>query len=376
MTSPLIGVLGASGAVGRTAVRLLHTWGTGRLRLGGRRVELARRVAVEEADGQGDVQGVDVFNARELAEFCAGCRVIVNCAGPSFQILDRVAVAARAAGADYVDPGGDAPVHRRLIDGGGTGTGRTALLTTGMMPGLSGLLPRWLAGRYFDRAVRLTAYAGGRGRLTPAGAADYLLSLANGIGEPLAAWRNGARVSRALEPRQDVMLPCFSAGVTAYPFFGPEAERLARDLGLEDASWYTVFEGDHLRSALGRLQAAGGGDDPACGAAELSRAAELDLFGREPYQALIVELEGESRGRLHRRTAICRATDAYELTGAVTAIAVDEIVNGAIAPGVHMAAEALDPSVVDRLRGTGVITAFDVIDGGVASAAPVEEGCL
>src|SRR5713101_3338745 len=149
MTRPLISILGAYGVVGRSAARLLHRWGVGRLRLGGRHVELARRLADEDLGGEADAQEVDAYQSEQVRDFCAGCRVVVNCAGPSFRILDRVAVAAFGAGADYVDPGGDAPVYGRLIADEWTRAGRTALLTAGMMPGLSGLLPRWLAGQGF-----------------------------------------------------------------------------------------------------------------------------------------------------------------------------------------------------------------------------------
>jgi len=246
-----------------------------------------------------------------------------------------------------------------------------------MMPGLSGLLPRWLAGQGFERTTRLTAYVGGRGRLTPAGAADYLLSLGNGIGEPLAAWRNGVRVPRALEPLANVALPFFSAGAVAYPFLGPETERLARVLGLTDVSWYTVFEGDHMRSALGRLQGAMAGQgDVDASAAELSRAAELDLFGRDPYQMIVMEMEGESGGRPLRQTALLRATDAHELTGAVTALAVAAVVNGDVRPGVHFAADVLDPRIVDLVREVPVVTAVGVVDAPIEVAVRGEEGCV
>lgn len=372
-----VGVIGAYGVVGRSAVRVLRDSGIGPLRLGGRHVDFARTLLEESPDDGDEARPIDVYDPEQLAAFCADCRVVVNCAGPSFQILERVAVAALAAGADYVDPGGDAVVARRLTDVDWTREGRTALLTAGMMPGLSGLLPRWLARDGFDRTSRLTAYVGGLGRLTRVGAADYLLSLGSGIGQPLAAWRNGGRVLRALQPLTDVALPFFPTGATAYPFLTPETERLALALGLADVSWYTVFEGDHMRSTLGRLQSAiAGRGDLAAGAAELSRAADLDLFGREPYQTMVVELHGEAGGLPRHRTAVLRATDAHELTGAVTALATTAVIGGAVEPGVRFAAEALDAAVMDRLRSTHAVTTLDLFDGACQTELAVEEGVL
>ena len=65
-----------------------------------------------------DAIKLDVEDSLALQAFCSGCRVIVNCAGPSCHIRDRVARAAFRAGADYVDPGGDEPLaalHHTLV---------------------------------------------------------------------------------------------------------------------------------------------------------------------------------------------------------------------------------------------------------------------
>src|SRR5207302_8403929 len=100
---------------------------------------------------------------RSLADFCEGCRVVVNCAGPSSVIGDRVARAAFAAGADYVDVAGERALHAQAV---GLPAGRTALPGAGMMPGLSELLPRVLAHDHPRRTAHLRAWCGGRGRFT------------------------------------------------------------------------------------------------------------------------------------------------------------------------------------------------------------------
>ena len=367
----LVGLLGASGAVGRTVARLLAQWGVGPLRLGARRVD---RLPVVTGAMASRVERwhVDLYDDAALACFCAGCDVVVNCAGPSFRILDRVARAAFTAGADYVDPGGDEPLYEQLRHWP-RDAGRRAILTAGMMPGLSGLLPRWLARQGFDRVVRLTGHVGGRGRLTPSGAADYLLSVGATKSDSLAAWRNGARVARALSPIARVDLPFFPPGLAAHPFLSLEAERLARDLALTDASWYMVFEGEHLRSALGRLQGAMlGEDDIQDAAAELARAAELDLFGRAPYQVMWLDMEGQSRGQPVRKSAVVRAHDAHELTAVVAAAAARAVLNGELPEGTAFAAEAMDPGIVEYLAASSGVLRLETLDGELA----LEQGAL
>jgi hypothetical protein len=376
-TVPLAGIVGGYGAVGQATVRLLQTWGGVRLRIGGRHPARAEELNQSALGGYGETFALDIYDPASLDRFCAGCQIVVNCAGPSYRVLDRVALAAFAAGANYVDPGGDEPLYARLAGLGLGEQGRVAILTAGMMPGLSGLLPRWLARQGFERVRQLTAYVGGRGRLTPTGAADYLLSLASATSDSLAAWRDGAKVARALEPLTDVELPFFPPGVTAYPFLSAETARLARELGLRDASWYNVFEGGHMLAALGRLQGATTDrEDLSAAVSELSQAAELDLFGRDSYQLFVLHMDGDANGCPIRRTVMLRVTDAHALTGTVNALAVLAVLRGEVAAGLHFAAEALDPNLVEYLRSTPAVTSMELTDASPETAVAVEEGEL
>lgn len=374
--APLVAIVGAAGAVGREVCRLLARERNVRLRLGGRTIEPLRALHAELSRDDIEVRPVDLNDPRALAEFCEGCRVVAGCSGPSFRILDIVARAAFAAGADYVDPGGDHPVHVRLCSKPPPER-RTALLTAGMMPGLSALLPRWLARRASAGTQRLTVYVGGRGRMTPGTAGDYVLSLDAGAGEPNAAWRNGARLSRALPTLTDVELPFFPGRVTAQPFLGDETERVAKALGLCDVSWYNVFDGPHMLAALRRLRhAAGPAGDLASVVSELSHAAGLDLFGRSPYQTFIITIDSEAGDRVARQTMVVRAGSAHALTGAVTMAAVVELLKGEIGPGVFYAGEVLPVTVVDWLAGMPAIADIEVFDEIDTSDAAMEEAAL
>ncbi len=369
-----VGIVGAYGGVGRAAVRRLRAWGVGPLRVGGRRPELARRLVEEELDGEAEAAEVDVERGESLARFCAGCRLVVSCAGPSHRLLDRVCRAALAAGASCVEPAGDEAVHERLR--GGEWAGRTVVLSAGLVPGLSGLLPRCVAARWLERPARLTAYAGGRGRLTPAAAADYLAGSLDRTGESLAAWRGGRRVPRALAPLREVELPFFPGRVTAQPFLSAETERVARSLGLDEARWYSVLDGRHVPAALARLQGARSGEAPDAAAAELELAADLDLFGHQPYQLIVLQMEGESAGRPACRTLVLRARDGIELTGAVAALAACAVLRGEVPPGVHYMADLPAPGAWwERLSALPEVQALQVVDGAAADGA-FEEGEL
>ncbi|MGC9497344.1 saccharopine dehydrogenase NADP-binding domain-containing protein [Streptomyces sp. WG7] len=362
----MIGVLGASGAVGRHAAAALARSGDGPLRLGARRPE-----AIGAGDrSEAEIRAVDALDAASLAEFCAGCRVVVNCAGPSYLLKDSVARAALAAGADYVDVLGDDPVREALTAAGAVPAGRTVVLSAGTVPGLSLLVHRRLtelAGQDASPATRLVAYAGGLERATATVAADILLSLDVGgadgepYGHPLAAWRNGRRVPRALRVDEDAEVPHFPQRVAVQPLLTAEWERGARAAGLAEAEWYNVFPGSQVRAlftALPTLPV----DTPRQREEliqRIIRAGEIDLAGAEPYYRLVLTLSGPDRSR----TAVVRTDDSYRLTGAVAAHTVRALDAGRVRPGLHFAGDVLEPAeAIDALTRTGAAD-FSVYEG-------------
>jgi len=383
--SVLIGVVGGYGAVGSAVVSRLdrsrpQSAVDYRLRVGGRGQRRADRLVREELAGRGEAMAVDVYDDAALRRFCEGCQLVVNASAASYLVVDRVAQAALAAGADYVDAGGDAPLYDRLVPMNLASHGRRALVTAGMMPGLTGLLPRWLARLGYRDVRRLVAHVGVMDRLTPAGAADYLLSLRDRDEESQAVWLDGRRVTRAATAVAETELPFFPGRVTAYPYLGYEGQRLAAELGLAEVRWHAVFDGGAtMMATLSRLQGAMSGEsDLQVAAQELASAAELDMFGKQPYQLMVFELSGvDGEGAELTRTLMVRSDDTSYLTGTVCGLAALQVLNHQVAAGAHFAAEGLDANaLVEALRATGAVRAFELFDGYAADVAKVEEGAL
>ncbi|MDM4718651.1 saccharopine dehydrogenase NADP-binding domain-containing protein [Micromonospora sp. WMMA1363] len=324
-----VAVLGASGAVGRAALDLLRSWDVGQLRAGAR-----RPVAVAGVESV----AVDARDPAALARFCSDARVVLNCAGPAIDLTDTVARAAVDAGADYVDAAGDDALYDTVahVLTAGDGT-RAAVVSAGMMPGLSGLLPRLLAAQ-LPQGDRLAGYVGGRDRFTLTAAIDYVAADAS-FGWPSAAWRDGRVVRGALAPVGDIAVPFFPELVTGQPYLSAEAARAASALGLRRLDWYSVFAGDRVLTAL-RTAPRPGAAGRREAAELLCRAAELDVFGHRPYQNVVVTLAGPDGGRT---AAVC-GTGASELTGTMAALTARAVLTGAVPPGVHHAAETLDPT--------------------------------
>ncbi|MER6688147.1 saccharopine dehydrogenase NADP-binding domain-containing protein [Streptomyces minutiscleroticus] len=341
-----IGVIGGYGAVGSAAVRRLHQAGASPLLIAGRDPGKADALLdALPADGPpAATMAVDLDDPDSLDRFAARCRLVVNCAGPSYRILDTVAEAALRHGADYVDAAGDDPAHRLLCADGGAGqwatAGRTAVLSAGALPGLSGLLPRALTART-RRATRLDAYLGGVAPLTPAAAGDVLLARGPEHGTSAAAWQDGGVRERALPPRRDVRLDAFPRPVSVFPFLSTEAVRLARDTGIGHVRWYTVFGGERLAGELAMAWAMNSTDTTGLVAAAAEDVRHYGAWYGQEFHLWEGATDGPPAAKL-----VLRSADSYELSGFLTATAVLRLLHGSIAPGVHFAADVLDPAQV------------------------------
>ena len=68
-----------------------------------------------------------------------------------------------------------------------------------------------------------------------------------------------------------------------------EAERLAHALALDEGTWYIVFDGSNMWRTLAQFQAGDHDTSVSTSLAErLVRAADMDLFGKEPEQTIVV----------------------------------------------------------------------------------------
>lgn len=355
MSGRPVGILGASGAVGRAAAHALRAAGVP-LRLGCRRPE-----ALPPGD-RGAATAVDLTDPHRLAAFCAGCRLVLNCAGPSYLVRGLVGRAALQTGADYVDVSGDDPAHAELTAPGRAGPDRVAVLSAGTLPGLSALVPRLLAAEAgaAGGGGRLTVWAGGLERCGPTVAADLVLSL-NAPGTTRTTRPGAPRT-----PPDTAALAFFPGTATARPAHSAEAERVAAALRLESGDWYTVFPGRRTGDLMTELGATAGRAvlplDAA--AARLAAAAEADLAGRRPYYRVVFRLAGAGR----EATAVLGTGDSCRLTGAVGALTVQAVLAGRVPPGVHYAADVLDPGPTMAALSALPGTAFELSRGRLRTA--------
>ncbi|MFC6338650.1 NAD-dependent epimerase/dehydratase family protein [Pseudomonas sp. CCM 7891] len=364
MNRPLVGLVGAGGAVGSAALAQLLQHDL--------RVRGGQRQAQVWPDGV-DGRVLDLFDAQALADFCAGCQVVLNCAGPSWRVGDRVAQAAHGAGAAYVDAFGNAALLSAL-----QGARQPSIIGAGVFPGLTALLPRWLASRSFDRVSSLQINAGGREHCSNAGGADVLLSALGGFGTPNAHWVDGRVQTLAIE-QQMQHLPGFPEAVFRSAYLTDELRRLASTLGVPQASFHNVFDHPQIPALIATLCQRLSQDPSALphAVAQLVQAADLQLLGRRAYYRLSVELTGWGDGQAQRQRAVLSSQDSYGLSATIAVCATLQLLHDQSWRGAHWAGDCLPPAtVIDAVQASTACQALSIVNLAVESVVSEEEGVL
>jgi len=148
---PVIAVVGATGMVGRQVCAALAQLGRDRvaIRLVGRRPgAIARELAALAGASAHAAEPADAGDPGALARALAGARVVINAAGPLRATAVPVLEATLAAGAHYVDVGGEQDVLRALYERCESAVrraGRIALPGAGVDAMLGDLAASWAA---------------------------------------------------------------------------------------------------------------------------------------------------------------------------------------------------------------------------------------
>lgn len=192
MVNQRIGIVGGYGRVGLETARHLIKTTDYDIVIGGRSIRKADETATN-LGARVSAQMVDIDDQSALDAFCRECGLVINCTGPSWRVLDRVAIAALRQGVHYVDPGGYDPLYNALTDNQEElkEKGLTFIMSAGLLPGLSGLFPAYVAQNRFDHVKYLEIYYIGRDRWTFNSAYDIASSLEDPDSRGMVYYKNG-----------------------------------------------------------------------------------------------------------------------------------------------------------------------------------------
>lgn len=353
-----IAILGGYGYTGSQAANFLAQDGSHDLVIAGRNWQAAKMFADQLG---ARALTVDLDRPRDLEALCDTCDLIINCTGPSRQILDRVASAAWPRGVHYVDPGGDSKLFRllepRLEEIRRIGV--RMILSAGVFPGLSELFILDEADRFFDRVEDLEFYHMSVGTLSPSAAYDILASVTDRDSEYISAgsyFKNGRQVKDGGAKIRPVTLPDPAGTAEAYPVLSESLARLIRAKGIPGARAYDIAPDKAYSSAMLKILMSGQYHTEE---QRLRSATTLARATRNPsasplimFHMILKGLVGEETRRL---TVTLAQDNGYRLTGTVAAIAAKDILKAdQVPPGCGFVEESLSPrKVMETLESRG-----------------------
>lgn len=359
MSVPLIGILGCGGAVGHIACEILRK--EYRIR-GGQRRQPHNLILNDDIQWM----SVDLYDYQSLYKFCCDCDVILNCAGPSCRIKDRVAIMSANVGAYYIDVFGANFVESALIKKNLDKKG-IYILSAGSVPGLSGILPRWLALQGFEKVEEMHGFSGGRELCSPAGCADMLLSSISGFGITDAFLKNGSIIHSETKIDDKLFLPGFKEDVYMRRFLSSEIERLAKSLKISEVHWYNVVVDKLFRNVMSKACTYLTMDNREVIlqkiVEEVSTVASLSIGNMKPWNTMMIELQGTNKKEKVRKRALLQTSNSYHISGVVASMAVETALRQKLSNGIYWACDILEPkTTIKKLLSTKAIESFSVLD--------------
>jgi saccharopine dehydrogenase-like NADP-dependent oxidoreductase len=354
-----IGIVGGYGDIGSIVSKELIKDSCYDLRIGGRN----RSKIDEHVMKLGEIahgKQVDVYNEREVEQFCRDCSIIINCTGPSWLVKDRVIKYALKAGCDYVDPGiwyDNNNLYKQPFEE----RGLTGLLYAGWVPGITGLLPRHLynnAKKSLDSIHSLDVYCGDRSSWSASASHDILYHFIRGVQPGIFA--NGQWSGKsALYPFWGSRYhkhPGNIGSLLVNPGYTAELEDLAQEAKLPRMGSYIGCAGILGNLKLFIIRHAKISDEKAVAVLMKTIKKETDLRG--PGGAVSCVLTGKKNGKNVRLSLSMFDTDTIRLTGICTAMATRMIIEKKIKKkGLIFLCDAIEPSVYfKRLAENGIRT--------------------
>jgi saccharopine dehydrogenase-like NADP-dependent oxidoreductase len=238
-----IGILGSTGYVGSEAVKALLDSTGHNIILGGRFPEKLHEF-FPGIKYRGECLQVDINNREQLHSFCSKCDIVVNCAGPSKQILDWVAAAAIENCVHYVDVSGDEHLYRLLMKRkqGIEDKKLSVIISAGVYPGLSEIFPAYIVEKYFDDVELLELFFSGRGEFSFNAAYDIVCSIEEDTGLGMTCCKNGEAKKIEGSFHTNYSLPYPAGKLDTYPILNQEFKEMAKRHKIKSAYFYNTYQ--------------------------------------------------------------------------------------------------------------------------------------
>lgn len=316
----MIGIIGAYGEIGKNVTNLLKENYSEKLLLGGRNVKQA--LSNEKGLDDCELMNIDIEDSISMEKFIKKCNVVVNCSGKNGYITKCIT----KYKSKYIDAG----LTFNKMDYEGL---ETVLYGVGAIPGLSGILSKYLS-LEFDMVESLEFYYKALGKFSLTAAKDYLDGIASSDNKSMTFLQNGKLVN-FLGYENEINKFIVRSGVNrgkCYPFYDKETQHIVEKLNLKNGKWFSLLDGELISKILERSSY----DykiNPKETIKNLSQASIIDSSINTKYAMFIIQESGFVGDEYLKKTLTLEAEDPSRLTGAVLAMAAICVNDGIIACG-------------------------------------------
>ena len=351
-----IGIAGISGKIGSCLSVLLaekHKV------LGG-----ARSIAEKTEEGNIVKCHLDIYDDDSLRSFCMKCSVVVNCTGPSYVIKDRILKICAEYGVKYADLSGDMITdsdYRKQYDNCGV----SCLVGTGFVAGLSGVLPLYYSGKFFDSVSSVVCFQGSREPASRNSITDIILSSVADSGHPGCFYQEGSIVPYAETNNRKQEVTGFPEPVYLKAYISNEMQQSAETGGFEKLVWFNASPDDEIAAIASDMFS--GSDNTVIDADSQKVENYLRVFNaiadtRPHWNILAYEMTGKKNDCDITKRIICRIKNGYMVCAAMASLAVEALLSKDIT-GVHWGFEAVSgEKAVELLYSTGAVEEITVND--------------
>lgn len=196
-----VGIIGASGNAGKGAVSILKKREEIFLKLGCRHIE-----NLESVNGNCELCSVDVNREEELNAFVENCDYVINCAGPSWKIMERVAKSCFQYHKVYIDvAGGRSFIHSLSMLK--QAEGNRGITSAGVYPGLSEIFLKWICEQSDGEISSIEEVFYGNDKLSDIALQDICDSLKDDEGAVFCFCHKGEILKLSFKTRTSMKVP-------------------------------------------------------------------------------------------------------------------------------------------------------------------------
>lgn len=358
--TPIIGIIGGYSKIGITAIDYLLMETNAILLIGGRNFAKGQKIASRFPERIAAFE-VDIFNTVALNNFCQQCHVVINLAGPTLKIMDRIAVAALSNNCHYIDIGGYDLLIEALVPKIEEieRKGLVFVVGAGWMPGVSGIFPISVIEnslKELDCINAVKIYYGASEAWSYNSCLDLTWSLSlksNGIFEQ-GKWKF---VSSSKHTKK-VFFPPFNKSRYTTPYFDNQLKAVAQDLKVPFFGNYVII--NSKLSMLSSLFIKTFLRENARYAAKIMEKEARISSKAGSWGLIYCIVEGIKNNQKKQVTAYIHENDNYRPTGIVPAIVSNFVLQNRMEKGLGYLCHKVNPHhFMSELKSQKIIARYE-----------------